>query len=527
MLHVCCKHASAGSKMLAPERQAKGEIVVAIKKKYHNPFCLAGAVLLFIQVSLAVFPGTVSAVSLEEEVLALIQDRYYQPVNINNLRGRPVPEIINLLPDKYSAYLSPAEFDRLLAGVQGRTSGFGLVLADVNGMVIVSEVYQDSPAAAAGIKPGDQVVSINGQTVIGASAGFLTTILNQLEIPRLTMVVKRNNQLSEIELESFSYQRASVTGLLLDNQLLLIKITSFTNNSYRELQGILNLPRNWGAKGYIIDLRDNPGGTFQTALQIAGELAGSGPLVQTVDRTSGKQVLFGEGKGLAKPAIVLTNNRTASAAEIVAAAIMENNKGLIFGTPTFGKGLIQSVFRLKNGGALQLTTREYLSPSGRLIEGRGIAPDFQAAAAFEGAAAVKMLESYMLYPGIFGFNQEAVLQIDKTVVLVDGDRYLTNAPKLVNSRSFVPLRLMGHLVKAAVNWHHQENTAELVLSGGTKSIKITPDNREVLVDGKVYLLDVPGFVADGFFYVPVRFVAELLGKKVDWISDGGKIIISP
>jgi carboxyl-terminal processing protease len=504
----------------------KGEIVVAIKKKYHHPGCLAGAVLIAILVSWAVYPATAAAVSLEEEVLAHIQQKYYQPVNINNLKGRAIPEMINMLPDKYSAYLSPVEFDRLIAGVQGRTSGLGLILADVNGMVVVSQVYQDSPADVAGVKTGDQVVSINGQTVIGANASYLTIILNQLEIPRLTMVVKRNNRLIELELESFSYQRASVTGLLLDNRLLLIKITSFTNNSYRELQDILKHPRNLGAKGYIIDLRDNPGGAFQTALQIAGELAGSGPLVQTVDRTTGKRVLHGEGKGLTKPAIVLVNNRTASAAEIVAAAVKENNKGIILGAPTYGKGLIQAIFRLSNGGALQLTTGEYLSPSGRLIEGRGIAPDFQATAS-EGAAAVKMLESYGLYPGIFGFNKQATLQVDKTVVIVDEDKYLTNAPRLVNSRSFVPLRLMGHLVKAQVKWHHQENTAELVLSGGTKSIKITPDNREVVVDGKVYLLDVPGFIEDGFFYVPVRFVAELFGKKAAWVSDGGKIIISP
>ncbi|MBS4025004.1 MAG: PDZ domain-containing protein [Clostridia bacterium] len=506
---------------------SKGEIVVAIKKKYHKPICLTSAFLIVTLVCWAVLPVAAAAVSLEEEVFAHIQQRYYQPVNINNLKGKTVPEMIDMLPDRYSIYLSPLEVERLMAGVQGRTSGLGLVMVDVNGMVMVSEVYQDSPADAAGIKTGDQVVSINGQTVIGASAGYLTILLNQLEIPRLTMVVKRNNRLMEMELESFSYQRASVTGLLLDNQLLLIKITSFTNNSHRELQDILNHPRNRGAKGYIIDLRDNPGGTFQTALEIAGELVGSGPLVQTIDRTTGKRVLHGEGKGLLKPAIVLVNNRTASSAEIVAAAIQENNKGIILGATTYGKGLIQSIFRLKNGGALQLTTSEYLSPSGKLIEGRGIAPDFQGTASFESAAAVKILESYQLYPGIFGFNKQVILQVDKTVVIVDEDRYLTNAPRLVSSRSFVPLRLMGHLVMATVKWHHQENTAELMLADGTKSIKITPNNREALVDGKVYLLDVPGFVEEGFFYVPVRFVAELLGKKVDWIGDGGKIIISP
>ncbi|MDW7674452.1 MAG: S41 family peptidase, partial [Bacillota bacterium] len=399
----------------------------------NSPFYVKKLISIIILLIFIVATSNGYALTLEEEVLQYVKGRYYQQLNMESYTGKTVNEIVHMLPDRYSRYLSPSEFQKLLQGVQGQSTEIGMELTNYNGIATVTYVFPNSPAAQAGIQPEDQLLSVNGQTIVGTNPNLAIVLMNQQETGRANLVIRRDNKLLNLEVISFAYSRQSVTSILLENKILLVKISGFNNNSYQELQNILNTYRHHNLKGYIIDLRNNTGGTVQAAIQIAGELVGNNPIMQTVDRERGKRILYGNGPGLTKPTVVLVNNKTASSAEILTAAIKDNNKGIIFGDTTYGKGMSQTLFPLSNGGALSLTTSEYLTPSGTKIEAKGVQFDYKYTQFFDQSyRAGAMIDSFYLYPNIWGFNTIVTLQPDRNVVVVDWKKHLASSPKIRN-----------------------------------------------------------------------------------------------
>ncbi|HYB65286.1 MAG TPA: S41 family peptidase [Steroidobacteraceae bacterium] len=320
--------------------------------------------------------------SLFAEVYERIKRDYVEEVDDHVLMERAVRGMVTAL-DPHSAYLDSQEFEEIRLSTMGSYPGIGIEVVPDDGAVRVLHPIDGSPAQRAGLKRGDEIVSIDG-VEIGGDLAIATAHMRGAagSTVRLTIRRKGSAALLEFTLRRAQVEVSSVIGETLEPGYGYIRITSFTETTPADVgHAILSLKRDnkQGIKGLILDLRDNPGGVLEAGVAVADDFLEQGVILSADGRTPEARFRMDathHGDLLnGAPLVVLVNGGTASASEIVAGALKDHGRALLIGRKTYGKGSVQTVMPLSHGGALKLTTSRYFTPSGASIQGKGIVPD--------------------------------------------------------------------------------------------------------------------------------------------------------
>ena len=321
-------------------------------------------------------------IDLFGEVLEKIKKEYVDEVDQADIMDSAINGLLQSL-DPYSAYMSPKSFKGMQTDTKGEFGGLGIEIGMESGVVKVISPIDDTPAANAGIKAGDYIVRIDGKQVQGKSLTEAVELMRGPIGSDIKLTVRRKNKKKALE---FKITRAIIEVKSVDAKIIgtkdkigYLRLKSFNENSDEQLfKNINNFERDNSLVGYILDLRNNPGGLLNQAISVTDFFLNDGEIVSTKGRKISETRRFFSKKGdgiKGKPLIVLINTGSASAAEIVSGALKDHKRAIILGERSYGKGSVQSILPLKNGGGLRLTISKYYLPSGRSISEVGVLPD--------------------------------------------------------------------------------------------------------------------------------------------------------
>ena len=321
-------------------------------------------------------------IDLFNEVLETIKQEYVNEVDQSEIMDSAINGLLQSL-DPYSAYMSPKSFDGMQTDTKGEFGGLGIEIGMESGVVKVISPIDDTPAANAGIKSGDYIVRINDEQVQGKTLTEAVDLMRGPVGSEIKLTVRRKNERKALE---FKIKRAVIEVKSVEAKIIgekkkigYIRLKSFNENSDEQLFEKVNyFEKKNKLTGYILDLRNNPGGLLSQAISITDFFLDNGEIVSTKGRKISETRRFFSRKGdviNGKPLIIITNNGSASAAEIVSGALKDHKRAIILGEPTYGKGSVQSIIPLKNGGGLRLTISKYYLPSGKSISDVGVLPD--------------------------------------------------------------------------------------------------------------------------------------------------------
>lgn len=308
-----------------------------------------------------------------------IKEDFYQKASDNELVDGAIKGMFSGLDDPYSQYYTKEEFQRLKEQTSGSFVGIGVYISptsDDDHITIIAPI-EDSPAEKAGINAGDKILKVDGKTVSAKNSDEAISMIKGKEGTEVTLTLKREDKMLDIKVKREEIVSKTVKSEVLKGDIGYIKITSFSEHTYKEFKNALEQLKEKSIKGLILDVRDNPGGLLDICKDIADELIGEGTIVYTKDNKGNTEYLKSNANKVDLPIAILTNEGSASASEILTGAIVDNKAGISVGTTTFGKGLVQSVKELKDGTGYKLTVAQYFTPSGEYINEKGIKPNIE------------------------------------------------------------------------------------------------------------------------------------------------------
>ena len=321
-------------------------------------------------------------IDLFSQVLEKIQDEYVEEVDQSEVIDSAINGVLQSL-DPYSSYMSPEVFDEMQTETSGEFGGLGIEVSMEAGVVKVITPIDDTPAAEAGIKSGDYIVKINGEQVQGKSLMQAVNLMRGPVDSSIELTIRRKGlkKAKNFKIVRQIIEVKSVTAKTIDKKIGYLRLRAFNQNSANQLKKeISKLEKNNKLTGYVFDLRNNPGGLLSQAIKISDFFLDDGEIVSTKGRKRRENRKFFAKKGdkiNGKPLIVLINNGSASASEIVAGALQDHKRAILLGETSYGKGSVQSIIPLKNRGAIRLTISKYYLPSGKSISEIGVSPDIQ------------------------------------------------------------------------------------------------------------------------------------------------------
>ncbi len=324
-----------------------------------------------------------SELQIFSKVLNLVQQYYVEPVDTKKLVYGAIKGMLKEL-DPHTNFMNPELFKDFESETSGEFGGLGIEISLQNGVLTIISPIEDTPAWEAGIKAGDKVVAVDGKSTKGLSLVEASQLMRGKKGSKTTLSIIRENEEKprDISIVRGSVKIKSVKYTDMLEGYAFIKITSFIENTGKDLEKVLadHSKKYSGLKGVIIDLRRNPGGLLDQAVKVSDLFIPEGKIVSTIGREKSKEGIVYASKRAAYtgfPIIVLMNEFSASASEIVAGALQDNKRAIIMGEKSFGKGSVQSVVKLGDGSGLKLTVARYFTPSGKSIQSEGITPDIE------------------------------------------------------------------------------------------------------------------------------------------------------
>ncbi len=391
--------------MVRTNSQRKSNDINHMKKK-----------IFFIIVSLFFFEKSFSEntdiykkIDLFGEVLEKISKEYVDEVDQSKSMDAAINGLLQSL-DPYSAYMTPESFEGMQTETSGKFGGLGIEVGMESGVVKVITPIDNTPASKAGLKAGDYIVKIDGVQVQGKSLMDAVDLMRGLVGSSIEITVRRRGVKKALifNITREIIQVQSVKSELIDNNIGYIRLTSFNENSSDQIkEKVKKLNKNKNLKGYILDLRNNPGGLLSQAIKISDFFLENGEIVSTKSRQASENRKWFAKKGdltNGKTLIILINYGSASASEIVAGALKDHKRAILVGENSYGKGSVQSIIPLKNRGAIRLTIAKYYLPSGKSISKVGVTPDIEVVESSED----------------FKFNSETDNQLNFAIKLLNG-----------------------------------------------------------------------------------------------------------
>ncbi len=321
-------------------------------------------------------------IDLFSEVLETIQDEYVDEIDQADVMDSAIEGILQSL-DPYSSYMNPEIFKEMQTETSGKFGGLGIEVSMESGVVKVISPIDDTPASKAGIKSGDYIVKINDDQVQGKTLMEAVNLMRGPVGTPIELTVRRKGEKKAINFKIIReiIEIKSVVSKVIEKKVGYLRLRAFNDNSDDQLKKqISKLEKQNKLAGYILDLRNNPGGLLSQAVKISDFFLHDGEIVSTRGRKSRENRKFFAKKGDkidGKPLIVLINNGSASASEIVAGALQDQKRAILLGETTYGKGSVQSIIPLRNNGAIRLTISKYYLPSGKSISEVGVSPDIK------------------------------------------------------------------------------------------------------------------------------------------------------
>jgi carboxyl-terminal processing protease len=344
------------------------------------------AALLIAIASMAISGGaaglTPSDLALISSVVELVKQDYVHPIADDRLTQDALKGMLTRL-DPHSAYLDEREYREVRDEMSGKFGGIGVEIEDQAGIPIVISPIDGTPAAEAGLQPGDRIVAVDGKGTDGMDATQVVNAVRGKPGSVVTLTISRDTDKPfDVTLNRSLIQVHTIVSKLQPNGIGYLRISQFEENTPHDLQqAIATLQQNAGGKlkGLVLDLRNDPGGLVNSAVEVSRDFLDGGTIVSVRGRSrTDDQVYKARTHGdlvPGTPMAVLINGASASASEIVTGALQDHHRATVLGTQSFGKGSVQSIIALNGHGALRLTTGLYYTPSGRSIQGEGIAPD--------------------------------------------------------------------------------------------------------------------------------------------------------
>jgi len=319
------------------------------------------------------------------EAVETVEDNYFEEVDARTLEDSSIDGMVRELrkryEDRFSHYFTEDQLEEFEAATSGRFSGVGLTVNEVPRGLRVADVLPDTPAERSGIEPGDVIVAVDGESIAGVPSNVSTA---RIKGPAGTEVTLRLIPVDGGKAREVVVERADVRVPAVDGELrrvdghdvAYVRFASFSEGAHGELRQTIERLYREGAEGLVLDLRANGGGLLNEAVLSTSVFVDEGTVVSTESRTQGERDYEAVGDAIdPRPTVVLVNRDTASAAEILTAALKNYDLATVVGTRTFGKGTFQEVIRLEEGGALDLTIGQYLTADGSSIAGEGVKPE--------------------------------------------------------------------------------------------------------------------------------------------------------
>jgi carboxyl-terminal processing protease len=324
---------------------------------------------------------TVSGPEVINQAWDLLSNHYIDQSKLNsdNMTSAAIQGMLNTIGDPHMAYMTQAEYDQFTQSLQGQYAGIGTVVSTDNDTIVIVSVFANSPAEKAGVKAGDIILEVNGESIAGLS---LDEVVAKVRGPADTTVTLQILHQGETEAVTLQITRTNLTVpsvyYTMQGTIAYIGISQFTERTENEIAPIITQLKAAKATGIVLDLRGNTGGYLDIAVQVASHFIPTGVIVkvknsdgtiQTYNATSGEETTD-------LPMVVLVDRYTASGSEVVAGALQDYGRALIAGTITYGKGSVNQLYQLDDGSGIYITIARWLTPHDRLIEGQGITPDF-------------------------------------------------------------------------------------------------------------------------------------------------------
>jgi carboxyl-terminal processing protease len=323
---------------------------------------------------------------LYEEAVDTIQRDYYRKIDRDQLLTTSLSAAVESLQDQFSHYFSPKEYADFQLDTEGQFEGVGMSVSETKEGLRVEEVYDGSPAKEGGLKVGDLIVSVNGKPLAGKTSDQSTALIKGRAGSSVTLGLEDGRKLTmkraKVDIPIVQSETKREAG----KKIAWVRLAGFTSGSGKDVKDAVDKEIKGGATGVVLDLRHNGGGLLKEAVSVASVFLPDGRVVSTKGRARPERVYNAEGGAIkgSIPVVVLVDEASASASEIVTGALQDRKRAKVVGTRTFGKGVFQEIERLPNGGALDITVGEYFTPTGRNLggggvrRGAGITPDIKA-----------------------------------------------------------------------------------------------------------------------------------------------------
>ena len=313
-----------------------------------------------------------------------LKNKYYEDVDQDKLINGAINGMVEALDDPYSDYMDTSEAKGFHDSISSSFEGIGAEIQEQDGYIMIVSPIKDSPAEKAGLKPNDIVTSVDGKSIQGMSANKAVLLIRGKKGTTVKLAIKRPgvNEQMDVSIVRDTIPIETVYGKMMDDGIANVQITSFSDNTTTELVTILNDMKNQGMKGLILDLRQNPGGLLNQAIQISSLFLPDREVVlQVEDRAGNREKITSKASkdNPNVPIVVVIDKGSASASEILAAAVSESGDVKLVGEKSFGKGTVQQAQDFSDGSNIKFTTEKWLTPDGNWIHKKGITPDVEVA----------------------------------------------------------------------------------------------------------------------------------------------------
>ena len=312
-----------------------------------------------------------------DEAIDTLERDYYRKVDRKDLLNQSLDHAVRSLDDRFSNYFAPRDYTDFQQATEGRFEGVGMSVDPVKDGLRIITVYDGSPAKDGGLKPGDVITEVNGHSIAGQDSTEATTRIKGPAGTSVKLTVRSGKVTRQVTLQRAEVEIPVVRSEMRregGRKIAYVHLAGFTAGAHDAVGEAVRKLLKQGAEGVVLDLRDNGGGLLNEAVQVSSIFIPDGRIVSTKGRSRPERVYEATGGAIDThiPVVVLVNDRSASASEIVTGALQDRKRAKVVGTRTFGKGVFQEIEPLSNGGALDITVGEYFLPSGRNLGGGGV-----------------------------------------------------------------------------------------------------------------------------------------------------------